>query len=173
MRKDNQKTEKSSKSRRSARGIDYRVVEQSASALVDWLADLASEDIKGWREGERRVSEVRGYLHAKIRGEDGRAPSDDAVLLVSTQLIRAFANDPRVLAAVASIGRSIEPLIPTLLGNLASTTAANCAAHVPLVVPTARGAMPVLLRPPGVPLSVPVPLAQPPVRSRWIHLRRV
>ena len=173
MRKDSKKTEKNSKSRRGARGIDYRVVEESASALVDWLADLASDDIEGWREGERRVSEVREYLHAKIRNEDARAPSDDALLLVVTQLARALTRDPRMLAAIESIGRSIEPLVPMLLGNLASSAAASCAAHVPLVVPTARGPMPVPLRPPGVPLSMPVPLTPTAAPSRCIHLRLV
>ena len=164
MRKNDKQTTKTNhKQGRARRGINYRPVQDAAGGLVDWLLDIAADDVKGWREGERRLGDVRRYLHAKIRGEDAREPSHDAVLFAGTQLARAFANDPRVAAGMTALASEVEPLLPMMLASLTRATSGGmppCAAPL--------GVMPV--RPPGVPLSVPVPR----VASRTcFHLRSV
>jgi hypothetical protein len=185
MRKDNEKTTKNRKSTkvgaRASRGIDYRVVREAAGALADWLADLASEDIRGWRDGERRVREVRDYFHAKIVGEPVAAPSDDALTFTALQLARVFANDPHVIAASEAMGRAIQPMLPMLLSVLTRSpggAAPACAMPAPFIAPMPRGPIgPVgpigIVRPPGVPMSVPVQTtARAPSARGCIHLHR-
>jgi hypothetical protein len=151
MRKNENETKKQTnklRARRNARrGIDYQPVRTAVRSLADWLVDVAGEDVKGWREGERRLGDVRRYLHARIDGDDASAPAEESVLFAMTQLARAFASDPQVSAGLTALVDHIEPLASFALGELARRSR-------PPMPPSAAPA-PAPVRPPGVPLSVP------------------
>ena len=170
MRNEKHKTEKTQKARK--RGIDYTAVQDAAYGIAEWLVEVAGEDIKGWREGQARLAEVREYLFAKIGGDEAAAPSDDVLVFAVTQLVRAFASDPRTAAGLGLIGRVVEPLMPMVLAGLARATGVDAGfPPTPPAAPACMVATPLgAIRPPGVPISVPMPVA--PLARGYVQIRR-
>ena len=164
VRKNEKQTKKSNHNRR---GIDYRPARAAMRNVADWLIDLAADDVRGWREGERRLRDVRRYVHARIDGEDSRAPSEEALVFTATQLVRAFASDPRVAAIAGELVGDLDALLP-MVGAIARSSRGGAP---PCAMP-AIAVPPMPVRPPGVPLSVPIPNGVPASRA-CLHLRVV